>query len=244
MAEKKMIQVRDVSMVFNLSREKIESLKEYFVKLMKRQLLYEEFTALSNVSFDVCSGEILGVVGLNGSGKSTLLKIVAGIIKPTSGKAEVYGKIAPLIELGAGFIPDLTGRENIFLNGYILGYSKQFMESNIGAIVEFSELGAFIDIPIKNYSSGMRARLGFSIATTVKPDVLIVDEVLSVGDFKFQKKCLARIKELMSGKTAVLFVSHSIAQVRELCTRCVLLENGKLVMDGSTDEVCGVFERK
>jgi ABC-2 type transport system ATP-binding protein/lipopolysaccharide transport system ATP-binding protein len=231
-------------MVYNLSKEKIDSFKEYLVKLLKRQIMYQEFTALQNISFDVYSGEVFGIVGLNGSGKSTLLKIIAGILKPTTGKAETFGKVAPMIELGVGFNPDLTGRENIFLNGYILGLTKQYIEEHTDEILEFSELGDFIDVPLKNYSSGMKARLGFAVATTIKPEILIVDEVLSVGDFKFQKKCHDKINELMSGNTTVLFVSHSIAQVRELCTRCIMLEKGVIIKIGGTDEVCDAFENK
>ena len=186
--EERVISVKNVSMKFRMTRDKIFSLKEYIIKLLKRDLKYEEFLALDNVSFEVKKGEILGIIGYNGAGKSTILKTISGIMKPTSGSIEVKGKISPLIELGSGFDPELTARENIFLNGYILGYSKKFIKDHFDEIVEFSELENFLDVPVKNFSSGMVARLGFSIATVVKPEILIVDEILSVGDFKFQLK--------------------------------------------------------
>lgn len=235
------ISVRNVSMKFNMNKEKIDSLKEYFIKMMKKELMYKDFTALSDISFDVKKGEAVGLVGLNGSGKSTLLKIIAGVMKPTCGRVSVKGTVAPLIEVGAGFNSDLSGKENIFLNGYMLGFSKNYIVDHIKEIVEFSELEDFIDIPMKNYSSGMKARLGFAIATTVKPQILIVDEVLAVGDFKFQQKCHERIGSLMSGDTTVLFVSHSTEQVKNLCSRCIWLEKGKMVMDGDAEDVCAVY---
>ncbi len=243
--KKIMIHVEDVSMTFNLSKEKTDNLKEYVIKLLKRQLMYTEFRAVKNVSFDVYSGEVVGLVGLNGSGKSTLLKIIAGVMKPTTGKKEIYGNVAPLIELGAGFNPNLTGRENIFLNGYVLGFSKAYINEKFDEIVEFSELNEFIDVPLKNYSSGMKARLGFSVATSVDPQILIVDEVLSVGDFKFQKKCQERMANMIKSKnTTVLFVSHSIEQVKSLCNRCIWLEKGAVKMIGQAEEVCGLYEGK
>ena len=238
------INVDGVSMVFNISKEKIDSIKEYAIKILKRQLMYTEFKALDNVSFSISRGEVVGLVGLNGSGKSTMLKIIAGVMKPTSGSVSVKGSIAPLIEVGAGFNGDLSGRENIFLNGYLLGFSKEYINEHLEEIIEFSELGEFIDVPLKNYSSGMKARLGFSIATTVKPQILIVDEVLAVGDFKFQEKCQKRIPDMMENNTTVLFVSHSINQVRKLCTRCIWLEKGKLLMDGPSEEVCDAYMNK
>lgn len=238
------INVDGVSMVFNISKEKIDSIKEYAIKILKRQLMYTEFKALDNVSFSIQRGEVVGLVGLNGSGKSTMLKIIAGVMKPTSGSVSVKGSVAPLIEVGAGFNGDLSGRENIFLNSYLLGFSKEYINEHLEEIIEFSELGEFIDVPLKNYSSGMKARLGFSIATTVKPQILIVDEVLAVGDYKFQEKCQKRISDMMENNTTVLFVSHSINQVRKLCTRCIWLEKGKLLMDGPSEEVCDAYMNK
>ena len=233
-----MIRIKDVSMEFNMSTEQVDNIKEYFIRLVQHRLFFNSFWALNDVTVDIRKGEIFGIVGLNGSGKSTLLKIISGTQKPTKGEAKLFGTLSPLIELGAGFDGDLTGRENIYLNGAVLGYSKKFMESIYDEIVEFAELEEFIDVPIKNYSSGMTARLGFSIATVVKPQILILDEVLGVGDFKFQKKCEDRIKSLMDGETTVVFVSHSIDQVKRLCTRVMWLEHGKTVMIGPTEEVC------
>ncbi len=238
------ISVNGVSMVFNISKEKIDSIKEYVIKILKRQLMYTEFKALDNVSFRISKGEVVGLVGLNGSGKSTMLKIIAGVMKPTSGSVSVTGSVAPLIEVGAGFNGDLSGRENIFLNGYLLGFSKEYINEHLEEIIDFSELGEFIDVPLKNYSSGMKARLGFSIATTVKPQILIVDEVLAVGDYKFQEKCQQRISDMMTNNTTVLFVSHSINQVRKLCSRCIWLEKGRLLMDGPSGEVCDAYMNK
>ena len=238
---KKMISVRNVTMTFRMNKEKIVNLKEYVIRRAKGKLETKSFTALNDVSFDVNEGEFIGIVGLNGSGKSTLLKIIAGVMKPTGGSSAVYGTVAPLIELGAGFNPALSGRENIYMNGFVLGFSKSFILEHIDEIIEFSELGEFIDIPMNNYSSGMRARLGFAIATTVRPQILIVDEVLSVGDYKFQDKCRVRMQEMLKNNTTVLFVSHSIQQVREMCTRCIWLEKGKVVMDGETQAVCDGF---
>lgn len=238
------IEAKDVSMVFNINKEKIDSIKEYFIKVMKKQLMYREFTAVENVSFQIRRGEVVGLVGLNGSGKSTMLKIIAGVMKPTKGSVSVKGTIAPLIEVGAGFNPNLSGRENIFLNGYLLGYSKNYINEHMEEIIDFSELGEFIDVPLKNYSSGMKARLGFSIATAVKPEILIVDEVLAVGDFKFQEKCQKRIASMMENNTTVLFVSHAINQVKKLCSRCIWLEKGRVVMDGETEKVCAKYMKK
>ena len=239
-----MVKVENVTMKFNGASEKIDSIKEYIIKMFKRTLHFQLFNALTNVSFEVKKGEVLGIVGLNGSGKSTMLKIISGIMKPTEGSAEIFGSLSPLIELGAGFDPDLTGRENIFLNGSRPGYSKQFMESIYDEIVEFAELQDFIDIQIKNYSSGMQARLGFAIATVVKPQILICDEVLAVGDYKFQKKCEQRIQELMSGDTTVILVSHSIEQIRKLCDTVMWLEKGHMKMIGPCDEVCDAYEQE
>jgi ABC-type polysaccharide/polyol phosphate transport system ATPase subunit len=238
----KTIDVKDVSIKFNLSQEKVDNLKEYLVKLVKRELLFQEFYALQHVSFSVNKGETIGIVGLNGAGKSTLLKIIAGVLKPSSGTVQVKGNIAPLIELGAGFDSNLTGRENIILNGCLLGQSKRIMYDKIEEIIDFSELRDFIDVPLKNYSSGMKARLGFSIATLVKADILIIDEVLSVGDFKFQKKCEKRIEELRDKNVTVLFVSHSIEKVAELCNRVLWLEKGHVKMYDEAKVVCERFK--
>ncbi len=236
------IAVENVTMQFNMASEKVDSIKEYLIKFAKRQLHFNAFNALSDVSFRVNRGEIFGIIGLNGSGKSTLLKVISGILKPTIGTAETRGTISPMIELGAGFDPDLTGRENIFLNGSLLGYSKKFMKSVYDEIVEFSELEEFIDMQIKNYSSGMQARLGFAVATVVKPQILICDEVLAVGDYKFRDKCERRIQELMSGDTTVILVSHSIEQIRSLCTRALWLEKGHVKMIGDVNELCDKYE--
>lgn len=244
MANETVISVEDVSMTFNMSKEKIDSLKEYFIKLAKRELMFKQFTALQNISFDIKKGEVVGLIGLNGSGKSTLLKIIAGVMKPTKGKVSVKGSIAPLIEVGAGFNPDLSGRENIYLNSYLLGFNKNYINEHIDEIIEFSELGDFIDVPLKNYSSGMKSRLGFSIATAVNPKILIVDEVLAVGDFKFQQKCHTKIKSLMEGDTTVLIVSHNIGQIRELCSRCIWLEKGKMIADGPAEEICDKYSQQ
>jgi len=238
-----MIQVNNVSMRFLISHDRITSLKEYITKFIKRQLQYEEFWALKNISFSVAKGEVIGIIGKNGAGKSTLLKIISGILKPTEGSVKCDGNIVPMLELGSGFDPDLTGRENIFLNGAILGYSKDFLEDKYNEIVGFSELGRFIDVPIRNYSSGMLARLAFSIATVVNPEILIVDEILAVGDAAFQEKSKARMMELMSGGTTVLFVSHSLDQIRELCNRVIWLENGTIKLIGNTEEVCSEYSK-
>ena len=235
------VKLTDVSMHFNMASERIESLKDYFIKLTKHQLFFRDFIAVDNVSFEVRKGEVFGIVGTNGSGKSTLLKIISGILEPTAGSVTTVGRIAPLIELGAGFDPNLTARENIFLNGAILGYSEEFIDENFQSIVDFAELWEFLDMPIKNYSSGMVARIAFAIATVVKPDILIVDEILSVGDFLFQQKCERRIRELMANGTTVLIVSHSIDQIRQLCDRVLWIDKGKMIMLGSAQEVCDAY---
>ena len=222
------VEVNNVSMHFNMNKDKIDNLKEYCIKLFKRQLFFEDFTALQDISFKIEAGDTFGIIGLNGSGKSTLLKVMSGILKPNTGSVKVHGTIAPLIELGAGFDPDLTARENIFLNGSVLGFSREFMREKFDEIVEFSELQDFVDVPIKNFSSGMVARIGFSVATIVKPDILICDEILAVGDYKFQEKCEQRIKDLMSGGTTVILVSHSIQQVERICNHILWLEHGKM----------------
>ena len=228
-------------MKFRLVNDKALSLKEFFTSALRGKLKYNEFTALDNVSFDIRRGETIGLIGHNGAGKSTLLKVISGILKPTSGSVVCNGNIVPMLELGSGFDLDLTGRENIFLNGAILGYSERFLKINYDEIVEFSELEQFIDCPIRNYSSGMLARLAFSIASVVNPEILIVDEILSVGDAKFQEKSRKRMKELMSGGTTVLFVSHTMSQIKEMCDRCIWLDHGTVRMIGPTDEVCNEY---
>jgi len=226
-----------------MSKEKIDSLKEYFIKLIKKELMFEEFIALENISFGIKTGDVFGIIGLNGSGKSTLLKIIARILKPSYGKLICNGSISPLIELGAGFDIELTARENIFLNGSVLGYTKRQMLDHFDEITDFAELKDFLDVPIKNFSSGMIARLGFSIATIIKPDILIIDEILAVGDFLFQKKCEDRISNLMSGKTTVIIVSHSLDQIRRLCNTVLWLEKGKIKMLDKTQIVCDAYEK-
>lgn len=237
------IELKNINMIYNMSTDRIENLKEYVVKLLKRQLFYEEFVALKDVSLTINKGEVFGIVGLNGAGKSTLLKIIAGVLKPSSGTVKVMGDMAPLIELGAGFNFNLTGRENIYLNGAVLGHSNQFMKEKFNEIVDFAELGGFIDVPLKNYSSGMVSRLAFAIATVINPQILIVDEVLSVGDFKFQEKSSKKMLELLSGDTTVIFVSHSSEQVKQLCNRVMWLEKGNVKMIGSADEVVDAYVR-
>ena len=242
--EDTVLEVKDVSVRFNLSEQKVDNLKEYLIKTLKREMRYKEFWALQDVSFQVKKGERVAILGLNGAGKSTLLKIVAGVLKATKGSVEKQGVIVPLLELGAGFDKQYTGAENIFLYGAMLGYSKSFLKERFDEIVKFSELGDFIHVPLKNYSSGMKARLGFAIATLVEPDILILDEVLAVGDAKFRKKSEKRIKDMFAKGVTVLFVSHNLAQVRSLCTRGILLEKGKLIADGPIEEVAAIYEEK
>lgn len=236
------VELRDIEMHFNMSKERLESLKEYFLKFMKRELRFEDFVALDKISFDIKKGDVFGIVGLNGCGKSTTLKIISGILRPTKGTVETQGVIAPLIELGAGFDMELTARENIYLNGSVLGYSKKFMDEKFDDIVEFSEMRDFLDVPMKNYSSGMVARIGFAIATVTTPDILIVDEILAVGDFLFQQKCEERINKMMQDDTTVIIVSHSIEQIERLCKHCVWLEKGKVKMIGDAQEVCNAYK--
>lgn len=240
--ENTVIKVENVGMEFNLSQEKVDNLKEYVIKLLKRELLFQEFWALKNISFEVKKGDRVGVIGLNGAGKSTLLKIISGVMKPTEGNIEIKGKLVPLLELGAGFDHNYTGKENIFLNGAMLGYTKGFLESKYDEIVEFAEIEEFMDVPIKNYSSGMKARLGFSVATVVEPEILVLDEVLSVGDAKFKKKSEERIISLFKEGITVLFVSHSVEQVKRLCNKAIWLEKGNMVMQGDVEEVCSKYE--
>lgn len=236
------INVNDVSMHFNLMEEKVDSIKEYFVKLIKGQLLYNDFVALNHVSFTIQKEEIVGIIGFNGAGKSTILKILTGVLTPTSGSVDVKGTIAPLIEVGAGFDPELTARENIFLNGAILGYSKKFIEERFDEILDFAELREFVNVPVKNFSSGMYARLGFSIATMVKPDILIVDEVLSVGDYRFQEKCEKRIQSMIKDGVTIILVSHDLGMIERLCNKVVWLEHGSVRDIGETRKVCEEFK--
>ena len=233
----KLLEVNNVTIRFALTSERIDSMKDYFIKRLRGMITYDEFFALKDISFSMDRGESVGLIGLNGCGKSTLLKTIAGVLKPYKGNVRVYGSIAPLIELGAGFDMDLTAEENVYLNGALLGYSEKQMSEFYDDIVEFSELKPFMETPVKNFSSGMLARLGFAIATVGDPDLLIVDETLAVGDFKFQKKCEKRIQDILSSGTSLLFVSHTISQVERLCKRVIWLEKGQLVKDGPTNVV-------
>jgi len=237
------VEVDQVSMRFNLSRERVDSVKEYIVRLAQRRLFFDEFWALQNVSFRIKRGSVFGLVGLNGAGKSTMLKIIAGVMKPTKGEVKVYGAIAPLIELGAGFDDELSAQDNVYLNGAVLGYDRAFMARHYDEIIAFAEMENFQNVPLKNYSSGMRTRLAFAIATIVQPDILIADEILSVGDYKFQEKCMNRIGEMIARGTTILFVSHSIGQVRKLCNEAVWLEKGYAKMLGPASEVCDAYEQ-
>ena len=241
-----MIKIDNVSMKFNLEIEKDFSMKQAFVNLFtkKKKKKNDDFYALKNVSFTVDKGEVVGLIGSNGAGKSTLLKVVSGVMKPTSGKVTVQGVISPMIELGAGFDGNLTARENIYLNGAILGYSKKFLDEKFEEIVEFSELRDFLDVPVKNFSSGMTAKLAFSIATVVNPEILIVDEILSVGDIKFQEKSKHKMMEMIKGGTTVLYVSHSLESIKELCTKVVWLEHGKVVKIGDTKKICDAYYKE
>lgn len=235
------IDVNHVTIRFNLSNEKVDNLKEYFIKLIKKELMFQEFLAVKDVTFQVRKGESWGIIGTNGSGKSTLLKAISGILRPYKGTITVNGGVAPLIELGAGFDQNMTARENIYLNGCVLGHSEKYMREHFDEIVDFAELWDFLDSPIKNYSSGMRARLGFAVATMVKPDILIVDEILSVGDYKFRQKCEKRMSEMLSGGTTLLYVSHSIDEVKRLCDHVIWLDKGNVKMIGDTIEVCDAY---
>lgn len=236
------VNIENVSMAFNMASEQLNSLKEYFIKLFKRELYFKEFLALEDISLTVNKGDVYGIVGTNGSGKSTLLKIVAGVLDPTKGICDIEGSIAPLIELGAGFDMELTARENIYLNGALLGYSKAYINEHFDEIVDFAELWDFLELPMKNYSSGMVARIAFSIATIIVPDILIVDETLSVGDVFFQEKCEARINSLIKDyHTTVLFVSHSTEQVERVCEKAIWIEKGHKRMEGPVKEVCAAY---
>lgn len=239
----KIIEVRNVSMKFNLMEEKVDTLKEYVVKLFKGKLFYNEFIALNDVSFDVYKGDILGIVGFNGAGKSTMLKILAGVLKPTKGSVKVKGSVAPLIEVGAGFDPELTAKENIFLNGAILGHDRKFLQEHFQEIIDFAELERFINVPVKNFSSGMYARLGFAIATVVQPDILIVDEVLSVGDFHFQEKCEGRIRGMIEKGTTIIIVSHDIGMIERLCNKVLWLDHGEKKDLGDSLNICESYKK-
>ncbi len=241
MDKKIMIDVDHVTIRFNKANQKVDNLKEYFIKLLKRELMFQEFLAVKDVSFQVKAGEAWGLIGTNGSGKSTMLKAISGILKPYKGSITVNGSVAPLIELGAGFDNELTARENIFLNGCVLGHSEKFMQEHFQEIVDFAELHDFLDSPLKNFSSGMRARLGFSVATMVKPDILIVDEILAVGDYKFRQKCEKRMKELLAGGTTLLYVSHNINEVLRLCDHAIWIDKGVERMQGDAKTVCDAY---
>lgn len=243
-SNKVMVSVSDVSMRFRLEDNRATSLKEFVTRKLRGDIKTTDFWALQHISFDLCEGEVLGIIGRNGSGKSTLLKIISGILKPTGGSTHSAGNIVPMLELGSGFDMEMTGRENIFLNGAILGYSEAFLKEKYDEILAFSELGEFINVPIRNYSSGMLARLAFSVATVVDPQILIVDEILSVGDEAFQEKSRARMMELMGGGTTVLFVSHNLSQIREMCHRVLWLDGGRQKMFGATDAVCDAYSGK
>ena len=235
------IDINNVTIRFNLANQKVDNLKEYVIKMVKKELMFQEFLAVKNVSFQVRAGEAWGIIGRNGSGKSTLLKAVSGIIKPYRGSIRVNGSVAPLIELGAGFDSNMTARENIYLNGCVLGHTDKYMKEHFDEIVDFAELWDFLDSPIKNYSSGMKARLGFAVATMVRPEILIVDEILSVGDYQFRKKCEERMNEMLSGGTTLLYVSHSMEEVKRLCDHAVWMEKGEAVMMGDAREVCEAY---
>ena len=243
MSKQPAIIVDNVSMKFNLSKEKVDSLKDYIIKSIKKEIKYNEFWALQNVSFTVEKGDRVGILGLNGAGKCTLLKVIAGVFKPTEGSVTKHGKMVPLLELGAGFDQQYTGKENIYLYGAMLGYSKEFIDEKYDEIVKFSELKDFIDVPIKNYSSGMKSRLGFSIATVVSPKILILDEVLSVGDAKFRKKSEKKVLSMFDSGVTVLFVSHSLAQVQRICNKAMILEKGKLIAYGDIDTISKQYEK-
>lgn len=236
------IKLEHVGMRFNLSKEKVDSVKEYFIKLVKKELKFNEFWALKDVSFTVEKGDRVGILGLNGAGKSTLMKVIAGVFNPTEGQIYKKGVLAPMIELGAGFDKQYTGAENIYLYGAVLGHSRKFMQEKFDEIVQFSELEKFIDVPLKNYSSGMKARLGFSIATVVKPDILILDEVLSVGDAKFRKKSEQKLVDMMDEGVTVLFVSHNMSQVKRICNKALILDHGRVVNFGPIEEIAPIYE--
>ncbi|MCL1999353.1 MAG: ABC transporter ATP-binding protein [Turicibacter sp.] len=236
------ISVKNVSMMFNLNKDKVMGLKEYVIKAATRRLYYEEFWALTDVSFEVARGEVMGILGLNGAGKSTLLKLIAGVFKPTKGVITVKGEVAPLIELGSGFDMEFSARENIYMNGAIFGRSPAHMNGIYNEIMDFAELRDFEDVPLKNFSSGMAARLGFAVATHVEPEILIIDEILGVGDYRFAKKSKERIDEMLARGATVLVVSHAIETIREICDRAILLKKGKIAAIGEVEKVCEIYE--
>ncbi len=238
------VEVKDASVRFNMANQQVNNLKEYVIKLLRKELMFQEFFALSDISLKVRQGEAWGIIGTNGSGKSTLLKLICGILKPYKGTVSISGSIAPLIELGAGFDGELTARENILLNGTLMGYSEEFMREHFEEIIDFAQLWDFLDMPIKNYSSGMAARLGFSVATMVRPDILICDEVLSVGDFKFQEKCEERMMQMLETGTTLLYVSHQRQSVEKLCDHALWIEKGRMVMSGEAGQVCEAYTKQ
>lgn len=242
MSKKTVIRISDATVRFNRASQQVNNLKEYVIKMVKKELMFQEFFALKDVSLEVKEGEAWGIIGVNGSGKSTLLKLICGILRPYRGSVAVTGMIAPLIELGAGFDGELTARENVLLNGTLLGYSQKFMESQFEKIIDFAQLWDFLDMPVKNYSSGMAARLGFAVATMVQPEILICDEVLAVGDYQFQEKCEKRMQQMLSGGTTLLYVSHSIASVEKLCSHALWLEQGRVKQCGDAEEVCAAYQ--
>lgn len=241
MSEEYIVDVENMTIRFNLASEKVDNLKEYFIKLIKHELMFQEFLALKDVNLKVKAGEAWGLIGINGSGKSTLLKAICGILKPYKGTIHTVGTIAPLIELGAGFDMNMTARENVFLNGTVLGHSRKFMQEHYDEIIAFAELENFQDVPIKNFSSGMQARLGFAIATMVKPDILVVDEILSVGDYQFQQKCYGRMNDMLQGGTTLLYVSHDINSVKDLCDHAIWLDHGVVKKSGLVEEVAAEY---
>lgn len=240
-SRKTVIEIEHAVVRFNMASQQVNNIKEYVIKLMKKELMFQEFFALQDVSLTVKAGESWGIIGSNGSGKSTLLKLICGILKPYRGSVQVKGSIAPLIELGAGFDGELTAKENIMLNGTLMGYSEEFMHQHTDEIIDFAQLWDFLDMPIKNYSSGMAARLGFAVATAVKPDILICDEVMAVGDYKFQEKCEERMKHMLEGGTTLLYVSHQNQSVLKLCSHALWMEKGHTVMSGQAKEVCDAY---
>lgn len=242
MSKKTVIRISDATVRFNRASQQVNNLKEYVIKMVKKELMFQEFFALKDVSLEVKEGEAWGIIGVNGSGKSTLLKLICGILRPYQGSVAVTGMIAPLIELGAGFDGELTARENVLLNGTLLGYSQKFMESQFEKIIDFAQLWDFLDMPVKNYSSGMAARLGFAVATMVQPEILICDEVLAVGDYQFQEKCEKRMQQMLAGGTTLLYVSHSIASVEKLCSHALWLEQGRVKQCGDAEEVCAAYQ--
>ena len=242
--KKVIIDVNHATVRFNMANQQVNNLKEYIIKLIKKELMFQELFALQDINLVVRSGEAWGIIGTNGAGKSTLLKLICGILKPYKGTVHVYGGIAPLIELGAGFDGEMTARENVVLNGTLMGYSEKFMKDHFDEIIDFAQLWDFLDMPIKNYSSGMAARLGFAVATMVQPDIMICDEVLSVGDYIFQEKCEKRMKHMLETGTTLLYVSHSNESVKKLCDHALWLEKGQMVMDGDVNTVCDAYAAK